>query len=268
MSKHKIIFGDSREVMRGIADEAVSLIVTSPPYNVGREYEAFLKDFDDLWRMLDEVFGRECFRIMEPHGKVAINFADKYSSDAHGKGEKLYGQYYNATLCNAGFLLWGRVIWDKNRVFINGATHLAAKSNQYGHMRVAPNWEYIMVWKKESPPPLTRKAVDMTKAERVAWTNSIWKMDSVHSNKAFAGFKLARFPEELPRRLMKMYTQPGDLVLDPFGGTCTTTKVAMALGRDSICIELNKEMKPYIQAYLAEYQDNMFGETAEVEYID
>jgi len=247
---HEVIFGDSREVLDQIEEESVSLMVTSPPYFVGKEYESYLEDERAYWYMLGDVF-HSMERIIEPYGKVVINFPDRYAN-AKLLGypvEVLYAHWFNEMLNT--FDLWARIIWDKNRVFINGATHLAAPSNKTGQMRVAPNWEYIFVWRKHSQPQaVPKKAIEMTREERIAWTDSIWTIDSVTVNEKEKGFKLAKFPEEIPYRFIKMYTEPGDLVLDPFAGSATVTKVANDLGRSSICVELNPVMKDYIKNYL------------------
>jgi DNA modification methylase len=108
----------------------------------------------------------------------------------------------------------------------------------------------------------------MTNEERIAWTDGVWSFSSVSVNEEESGFKLAKFPEELPLRLIKMYTEPErDTILDPFAGTCTVNKVARDLGRNSIGVELNLIMKEYIEGYMAIQQTNMFSDLPEVEFI-
>jgi len=266
-TNHKIFFGDSRELLPTIK-EKVALVVTSPPYNVNREYESYLETEGDFWNMMTEVFSL-CAGVVEPFGKMAINFADRFANAAtRGRVmEILYQNHYDRIMSSCGFDLWVRIIWDKVKVYDNASQHLAGPQNKTGQMRVAPNWEYVFVWRKHSlgKPPI--KKVDMTDKERVEWTDSIWHFPSVPKNEVVGGSKTSKFPEELPRRLIKMYCVPGDLILDPFGGTCTTTKVARDLGRNSICIEKNLDMEGYIRKYLEGGQGNMFQDNAEVEYI-
>ena len=241
--------------MGQLRDGSVALIVTSPPYFVGREYETHLKDESEYWQLMLDIFNR-CSRIMEPYGKVAINFPDRYANNKllGYTCEVLYAHRFDGIMRGAGFDLWARIIWDKNKVFIDGANHLAHPNNQTGQMRVAPNWEYIFVWRKHSQPePVPKKALDMTREERIAWTDSVWCFDSVTVNEKEKGFKLAKFPEEIPYRLIKMYTEPGDTILDPFGGVCTVTKVALDTDRNSICIEKNTVFRDYIENYLKDY---------------
>jgi DNA modification methylase len=223
--------------------------------------------------MIREVFSHMS-RVIEPYGKVVINFPDRYANSKH-RGypiETLYAQGFDDIMGNIGFDLWARIIWDKKKVFIDGANHLASPSNKTGQMRVAPNWEYIFVWRKHSQPaPVPKKKVDMTDEERISWTDSIWSIDSVTVNEKEHGFKLAKFPEQIPYRLIKMYTEPGDTILDPFGGTCTTTYVANQLGRSSICVEKNPAMEDYIRNYLGVHergvQEDMFSGIPNIEVI-
>ena len=266
MSKHNIYFGDSREILPTIK-ERIALVITSPPYYVERGYESYLRSEEDFWDMVTEVFYL-CANVVEPFGKVAINFADRFANSATmGRPmEILYQDHYDRIMRSCGFDLWARIIWDKVKVYDNASQHLAGPQNKTGQMRVAPNWEYIFVWRKNSlgKPPI--KKVDMTDKERVEWTDSIWHFPSVSRNEVVGGSKTAKFPEELPRRLIRMYTEPGDLILDPFAGTCTTTKVARDLGRNSICVERNSDMKEYIQEYLERKEGHMFEEDSTVTY--
>jgi len=271
-TNHTVIFGDSRDVLKDIEDESVALVVTSPPYFVRREYEHYIKDEIDYWHIVLGIF-EECVRVVEPFGKIAINFADRYANakDYGRPFEKLYSFRYDDMLSFHGFDLWTRVIWDKVGVFTQGATHLAAPSNQTGQMRVAPNWEYIFVWRKNSEGTPPKKDVDMTKEERILWTDAIWSFPSVAVNEVEKGFKLAKFPEELPYRLIKMYSAPEDTVLDPFAGTCTVARVAMNLNRHSISIEKNTAMEQCIQETLGAskkgVQEDMFMGVPNLEFI-
>jgi DNA modification methylase len=264
-TKHEIIFGDSRDALKTIKPESIALVVTSPPYFVNRSYESYISDENEYWALMNDVFS-QMSRIVEPHGKVVINFADRYANkQSMGKVcETLYAHRFDDIMSRAGFDLWGRIIWDKGKVFINGATHLAAPSNKSGQMRIAPNFEYIFIWKKNSASPIPHKNVDMTNEERIAWTDGVWTFSSVSVNEEENGFKLAKFPKTIPYRLIKMYTQPEDTVLDPFAGTNTVGKVARELGRNSIGIEKDLRMKTYILRYMNSKQLELFGNDSEL----
>ena len=261
----RIYFGDSRDVLPELFDEfkdRIALVVTSPPYYVNRGYEDYLGTWWQYWNMIEDVFDLTS-ELVEPYGKIAINFADKYAnSKEFGRPlEICYAIHYSRIM--GAHDLWARIIWDKVRVMIDGARHTTNKGRFTGSMRVAPNWEYIFVWRKRGEGKATVKNLDMTKDEWREWVNGIWRFSSVPRNATLGGTKLAVFPQELPRRLIKMYTQPGDLVIDPFVGTGTTVKIARSLGRIGIGIEKNRETEDILRTNL---QPDMFTDDV-VEFI-
>lgn len=263
----KIYIGDSREVLPSLMDEfggKVALLVTSPPYYVGRGYEDYIESWIDYWKMLEDVFDLTD-ELIEPYGKIAINFADKYGNyKEFGRAlEICYATHYSRLMGMHD--LYARVIWDKVKVSIDGAKHINNDRMRFiGQMRVSPNWEYIFVWRKRGSGKLPKKNIDMTRDEWKEWVNGIWRFSSVHKNTTTGGTKLAIFPTELPRRLIKMYTQPGDIVIDPFVGTGTTVAVARNLGRIGIGIEKNPNMLDILKANL---QPDMFVKDS-VEFIE
>ncbi len=267
-TSHRVIFGDARDILNELEAESVDIVVTSPPYFVGYKYEDYLANELEYWELMHDVFSKISY-VIKPYGKVAINFPDRYAnSKLYGYPvEVLYAHKFDEIMYSGSFDLWARIIWDKNKVFIDGANHLASPSNKTGQMRVAPNWEYVFVWRKHSQPAeVPKKNVLMTDEERVAWTDAIWTMDSVTINEEEAGFKLAKFPEQLPYRLIKMYCEEGNLVLDPFAGSCTVAKVARNLNCNSICIEKNTAMERYIKEYLQPDQMDMFSADTEIRF--
>lgn len=260
--KSRIYFGDSREVLPQLMEEfrgRIALVVTSPPYFIGRGYEDYIEDWNSYWKMLEKVFSL-AGQLVEPYGKIAINFADKYANSAEFNRplEICYAGHYYKMM--HGHDLWARIIWDKVRVMIDGARHTTSKTRFTGQMRIAPNWEYIFVWRKRGIGLAPAKNVDMTKEEWREWVNGIWRFSSVTRNVTFAGTKLAIFPEELPKRLIKMYTEPEDVVLDPFAGTGTTIEIARRLGRVGIGVEKEFRMKLLLEQRLP---PELFNENVE-----
>ena len=174
----RIYIGDARDVLPTLREEfegRIALLVTSPPYFVARGYEKYLETVGDYWLMIYETF-EHVYDLIEPFGKVAINFADKYAN-AKEEGrplEKAYLYDYMNTMWN--YDLWARIIWDKVRVMIDGARHTTNKGRFEGSMRVAPNWEYIFVWRKYiDGMKVPKKELDMTKEE---WAeNTVDNMD-------------------------------------------------------------------------------------------
>lgn len=269
-TSHKIYLGDARDWLKQLEPiyrGKVALLVTSPPYFIGREYEEYISSEYDYFRLLRTVLAYAT-ELIEPHGKMAINFADRYANkELMGKTQEIsYIPFYTQAFRELGYVLWTRVIWRKEYTIGEDCKHVLSAPNKYGHMRVSPNWEYIFVWKKDTDRPLPKKEITMTDEEWAKWVDGVWVIPSVSKNIRIKGKKVAMFPPELPRRLIKMYTQVGDTVLDPFTGTGTTNMAAIELGRNSIGIELNEENVPVIEenfraAVAYAYEGNLFGET-------
>jgi len=260
--KSRIYLGDSREVLPRLREELqgkVALVVTSPPYYVSRGYEDYMESWLDYWEVLRTVFDITS-NLVEPYGKIAVNFADKYANSKEFKRplEICYASHYTTMLGMHD--LWARIIWWKNRL-PDGARHVVHKSRFEGQMRVSPDWEYIFVWRKRGVGKPRIKDLTMDVKSWKAYSKGVWQIDPVRRNPSVKSTKLAIFPDEIPKRLIEMYTSPGDIVLDPFVGSGTTVKVARNLGRVGIGIERNLEMIPILEANL---QPTLFG--GEVEW--
>jgi len=213
MRNSEIYIGDSRDILTMLDEtlhEKVALLVTSPPYYIGRGYEDYIEGWMDYWQMIEDVFTLSD-ELIEPWGKTAINFADKYANfkEFRRSLEICYTPHYTRIMAPND--LWARIIWDKVRVAVDGAKHITNDRLRFtGNMRVAPNWEYIFVWRKRGEGKQIKKNIDMTYDEWKEWVNGIWRFSSVPKNARVASSKLAVFPEELPRRLIKMYCVPTD----------------------------------------------------------
>ncbi|MHA1270053.1 MAG: DNA-methyltransferase [Candidatus Helarchaeota archaeon] len=225
----KIILGDSRK-MDLIPDNAIHLIITSPPYNVLKEYDQnlTLKEYLDL---LEAVF-REVWRVLVPGGRVAINIANV------GRKPYIPYHYYIIEIMEKiGFLMRGEVIWNKSAS--------AGSSCAWGSFASASNpclrdiHEYILIYSKLTYTlEKGNKKSTIKKEDFLNWTKSIWSFPAVSARKV--GHP-APFPEELPRRLIELYTYKGDIVLDPFIGSGTTALAAMKLSRHFIGYEISPE---------------------------
>lgn len=243
--KANIIFGDSRS-MKEIENEEVDLIITSPPYWNIKDYEIpkqigygqtlheYLKSLFHVWK--------ECYRVLRKGGRICINIGDQFARAI------IYGRYKVIPLhaeiisqCEQiGFDYMGSIIWQKKTT-----VNTTGGANVMGSFPYPPNgiveidYEYIIIFKK----PGKKKTVSKEIKEASQLTKEEWKeYFSGHWN--FGGIKQkgheAMFPEELPKRLIKMFTFKGDTVLDPFLGSGTTVKVALELERNSIGYEINE----------------------------
>jgi len=246
----KILCQDSTD-MSSIPDSSIHLMVTSPPYNVGKEYDEDLS-LDDYFKMLKAVFS-ETYRVLVNGGRVCINIANV--------GRKPYIPYHKFimdAMFSVGFLMRGEVIWYK------GAG--AGVSTAWGSWCSASNptlrdtHEYILIFSKgKFRREGKNKESTITRDEFLEFTKSNWTFSPESANKV--GHP-APFPVELPYRCIQLYTFKGEVVLDPFCGVGTTAVAAAKLGRHFVCLDNNMEyvqrarerVKEYIfQTRLADY---------------
>ncbi len=222
----------SSENMEELPNESIHLMVASPPYNVGKEYDEDLS-LEEYRLLLKNVF-TEVYRVLVHGGRACINIANV--------GRKPYiplHAYIIEDMQKIGFLMRGEIIWDKSSS--------AGTSTAWGSWQSATNptlrdtHEYILVFSKENfnRYPNGRKST-IDKEEFLEFTKSVWHFPAESAKKV--GHP-APFPLELPSRLIKLYTLEGDVILDPFIGSGTTAIAAKRLKRNFIGYEINKEYK-------------------------
>lgn len=232
MELNRIYCGDSRN-MDKIDSGSVHLFITSIPYYVGKTYEAYLPTIDDYYQMLYDVF-KEVVRVIIPGGKICINAGDIAVGSRYNGGfpeeimvlPKLVG--YLRTLDT---YLYARTVWLKDVPWAN-SSHVSFHSKiQHAEYRQAPSWEYLFVFRKGKEMRRDKSAADgrwITKDEWKKLVSAQWFIRSVQANK----YHEAVFPEELVSNCVKLYSFPGDTVLDSFMGSGTTAVVAKKLGRN------------------------------------
>jgi len=238
-----LFVGDSRH-MREIPDNSISLVVTSPPYNAGKDYESTVVSFDDYLDLLVDAF-RECYRVLQPGGRIAINVANL--------GRKPYvplTMYVDAICHDIGFLPRGQIIWVKGK----GASGSCA----WGTFQSAKNpvfrdlHEYVMVYCKESFGLVSKGESTITKEEFLEYTLSVWNVSPVSAKRI--GHP-APFPVEIPRRLIKLFTYRGDYVLDPFMGSGSTAIAALDTDRKYIGYDLEESYIGVAETRVAQWKD-------------
>jgi DNA modification methylase len=242
----KIIIGDSRKMIE-IKDETIDLIITSPPYwhikdygkigqiGYGQTLHEYLKDLFMVWK--------ECFRVLKPGRRLCVNIGDQFARSV------IYGRYKIIPLhaevisqCEKiGFDYMGAIIWQKKTTMNTTGGAVVMGSYPYPpNGMIEIDYEFILVFKKPGTmnevPKEIKEISKLTKEEWKEYFTGHWK---------FGGEKQinheAMFPEELPKRLIKMYSFVGDTVLDPFVGSGTTVKVALELKRNAIGYEINED---------------------------
>jgi len=299
-----IICGDARR-MEAVPDASVQLVVTSPPYNVSKDYT----DHDDNLSLEEYVcllnaVWRECYRVLVPGGRLCVNVANTdrkpYLSLVSLIDEEL-------RTSSQTWLHRGHIIWDK------GAS--AGVSTAWGSFGRSTNptlrdvHEYITVWSKDRLKLADGGETGITGNQFVAWTRSIWRPEelidelqkkiadkladarrrdkddswiaesiarAVWSQSTVSGPTIwemttassvdhpAPFPIELPKRVIELYTQPGDVVLDPFMGSGSTAIAAVQMGRHYVGYELSAEYCALAEKRLCEAMRQKVPGTGEV----
>ncbi|MFH1931936.1 MAG: DNA methyltransferase [Pseudomonadota bacterium] len=251
-----VFFKDSSD-MTEIQDETVALIVTSPGYCVGMEYEKNVTLKDHLKNL--EQHCKEWNRVLMKGGIVAINFGDihNFRTQNGGKVEiQLMGHYYQTFLRKHNIRLRDVITWRKGKTWINNPQVSYHQKTKHTSYRILNNFEYIYIFYKEGNrevPFDIEYESKISKEEWKEWVDGVWEIPPVRRQEGHP----AQFPEELPRRLIRMYSYKGDLVLDCFGGTMTTVKVANELGRIGIGYEKEEKYKPVIMEKLGLTEEDL-----------
>ncbi|MEN3045133.1 MAG: DNA methyltransferase [Candidatus Hydrothermales bacterium] len=260
---HKIIIGDSR-YMKEIEDESIHLIITSPPYwqlkdygdsrqiGFNDTYEEYINNLNLVWK--------ECYRVLHKGCKLCINIGDQFARSVYyGKYKVIPIKTEIIKFCETiGFDYMGAIIWQK--VTTCNTTGGATIMGSYPYPRngiVKLDYEFILIFRKPGKSPKVSKEIkEKSKLTLEEWNEYFkghWNFPGEKQDK-----HLAMFPEELPRRLIKMYSFIGEIVLDPFLGSGTTSLAAKKLNRNSIGYEINENFLPIIKEKLGILRKDIF----------
>ncbi|WP_016777004.1 DNA methyltransferase [Anaerophaga thermohalophila] len=266
---HKLINGDSRQ-MNLIPDKSVHLVITSPPYwqlkdygtenQIGyhEDYETYINNLNLVWK--------ECYRVLDNGCRLCVNIGDQFARAVY------YGRYKVIPIrteiikfCESiGFDYMGAIIWQKQTTTnTTGGASLMGSFPTPRNGILSIDYEFILIFKKLG---ISKSKVSKEIKEQSKMTKEEWKeYFAGHWN--FGGARqdghIAMFPEELPKRLIKMFAFKGETVLDPFMGSGTTSLAARNLERNSIGYEINPEFIEIAKGKLNINQADIEGTTYE-----
>lgn len=229
-----IYFHDA-QTMPEIADASVTLVVTSPPYNVNKEYET--EATDDSWTQMMRNVLAECNRVLIDGGRICINVA------AIGRHPYKPLYYYIIQMAfELGWTMRGTILWLK------GGTGPKSSWGSFGLATdpiLRDSHEFILVFQKGGFK-IPKGESGISPEEFMEFTRAEWKFTPENTDVNHP----APFPDELPRRCILLYSNEGDIVLDPFGGSGTTFKVALLLKRKAVMYEKYKKYASVIEQRL------------------
>lgn len=227
----QIICGDSEEVLKKLPDNCIDLVFTSPPYNFGLDYDAtddaidWQKYFDKLFAIFDE-----CIRVLKFGGRIVINIQPSWSD--YIPTHHIISKFFMDRK-----LIWnGEILWEKH--------HYNCKITAWGSWKSPSNpylkytWEFLEVFcKGDLKHEGDSSLIDIKSHEFKKWVYAKW--DILPETKMQEFKHDAMFPEQLPERVLKLFSYKNDVILDPFNGAGTTTYVARKLERRYIGIDVS-----------------------------
>ena len=278
--KNKVFYKSSQN-MNEIPDNSIDLIITSPPYFNIKDYskdgyqqnhhstkiKGQIGDINDYDKYLNELLKvwKECERVLAPNGKLCINVPllpmKKKELNTHYTRHifDLNADIQCSILKNTNLFLYDTYIWNRK----NSTKRLMFGSYPYPKNLYAQNTsEFITIYVKDGKPKKVSKEIKekskLTQKEWVEFTKQIWDIAIPNKSDIAFGKHSAIMPEEIPYRLIKMFSFTGDIVLDPFTGSGTTLKVAKQLNRNYVGYEIMKSYQEIIEKKLSLVEVNLF----------
>src|SRR5947199_2441848 len=271
----RVFFGDLRKMTSGeIADGEVSLIVTSPPYfNAPFDYPDLFPNYEDYLGLIRH-FSAQSRRVLGRGRICAVVTDDMLVKEGNGGRVRKYPLVADTTriFLEEGLLYRDKITWVKPA----GYTRISRRSgfvlqhpypmyfypdNIQESILLFQNGEFDYSHLKEAPKDILESSkIDTVRLNDEGWNLTVWNITNVLPMPGRIEEGIAAFPEEIPRRLIKLFTMVGETVLDPFLGSGTTLKVARELGRKGIGYEIDLELKDVIRKKLGLDYDRWTGE--------
>lgn len=247
--KNSIVAADSEEYLKQLPDNCIDIIFTSPPYNFGLDYDANADDIE--WdKYLDKLFRvfKECIRVLKYGGRFAVNVQPLFSD--YIPLHHIIGKFFIEQK-----LIWKtEILWEKNNYNCKYTAWGSWKSPSSPYLKYT--WEFVEVYMKGTLKKKGNKEnIDITGDEFKDWVYAKWSIAPERNMKEYD--HPAMFPEELARRVLKLFSYQDDIVLDPFGGVGTTAAVAKENNRNYISIDLSQEYTDKAKKRVANKVDQM-----------
>lgn len=250
-TKHTLIFGNSMSMIE-LPDESIHLIVTSPPYfNAPFDYKNLFKSYEQYLGVIEKV-AKESFRVLKEGRIFALNIDDMLVDG------KKYPITADATKIfqDAGFTYRDRIVWKKPDGYLRISKRSGVLLQNPYPMYFYPDnlLESIIIFQKGkfkyssvSKEIKEKSKIDIKEFQKNNWHRTLWEMTNVLPGSELEK-GIAAFPDELPYRIIKLFSYVGETVLDPFLGSGTTMKVANLLHRNSIGIEIIRDLENIIRS--------------------
>lgn len=230
---NKIHCADSLDIIKKFPDNCIDIVLTSPPYNFGINYENTndVNIWEDYFNKLFNIFV-ECVRVLKDSGRIIINVQPMFSD--YIPTHHLISNFF----LKEGLIWKGEIIWEKNNYNCKYCTWGSWKSPSSPYLKYS--WEFVEIFCKNSlKKEGDKNNIDIDSEEFKKWVYGKWSIAPERNMKKYKHD--AMFPEELVKRLLKLFSYKNDIVLDPFNGAGTTTKVAKQLNRKFIGIDISEE---------------------------
>ena len=245
-----IVSGDSETALKQYPDNCIDIIFTSPPYNFGLAYETFddTYDWNAYYNKLFAVF-TECIRVLKYGGRIIVNVQPLFSD--YIPSHHLISNFF----FNQGLIWKGEILWEKNNYNCKYTAWGSWKSPSNPYLKYT--WEFLEIFckgalKKEG----SSENADITPDEFKKWVNAKWSIAPERDMSKYG--HPAMFPEELVKRVLRLFSFKNDIVLDPFNGAGTTTFVAKEYHRRYIGIDISEEYCKTAKERLSQLDERLF----------
>jgi DNA modification methylase len=280
-TQHKIVLGNSQNMLE-IQDESIQLMITSPPYPMIKMWDSLFEEEDPeiamLWKSLRdnpqeqtvsdlyetmhknlEKTWRETYRVLVDGGIACINIGD--ATRTINRRFRLFPNHSQIIerCMKTGFTLLPYILWKKptTKPTYKGKGAFLGSGFLPPNAYVTLDCEFILIFRKGNlrffpKHDRIRYESAFTKKQRDDWFTQIWAIKGASQTHSQLERKIAAFPEEIVERLVRMFSVKGDIILDPFVGSGTTTKIAMQTERNSIGYEIDPTLLPLLENRLNE----------------